>query len=380
MSTCSTAEPPESTLVRPATAKERGFFERNCDLPPEVIEGILREKQIAVLGGDYGVGKSPFLADLTICALYGLEWCGRKISQRSVIAIDFESGGPMYRNNLLNIAQRRGVELPRVPEDLDIYLYNDDASERATKVLHAHMIKFGEARLSFLREALQRQPNALVLIDPVDLLFPAANKLKSEDIVEQYGLLRNLFIAFPQAAFLLTRNLRKKDRRDKHAPNLLRDPRGWLENISGSLDILNRSDVRIGIDLFKANTVSDVGADNPEGIRVVNGIRRGEALEPLLIQPAPRIDDSGKIMLTAEGKIALAGFELADVSIGLGTVLTDTQLGQWQKLPAEFHFEEFADKIVPRASLSRLLEKAKGAGAVRSENGVWRKRQPEAKK
>ena len=44
-----------------------------------------------------------------------------------------------------------------------------------------------------------------------------------------------------------TFNLRKFGDKDRR-PNLLTNPRDWLEEVCGTLDILNRSDMRLGMD------------------------------------------------------------------------------------------------------------------------------------
>jgi len=54
--------------------------------------------------------------------------------------------------------------------------------------------------------------------------------------------------------------------------------------------------------------------------------------------------------------------------------LTTTQLAYWEKLPQEFRFEEIADRVVPRATLYRLLKKAQSLTIVEERNGVWRKK------
>lgn len=133
-------------------------------------------------------------------------------------------------------------------------------------------------------------------------------------------------------------------------PKLLTDPREWLEEVCGTLDILNRSDVRLGMDI------------HDEDVRVINGIRRAEEMCPLLIRPVTRND-------------VLAGFELCPPNdLGLKAVFTPKQLDYWDKLPAKFRFEEVADQSVPRASLKRLLDRAKSVGIVEQDNGAWQKR------
>ena len=100
-----------------------------------------------------------------------------------------------------------------------------------------------------------------------------------------YGALRRLLSEYPQAAMLITFNLRKW-KKDGSRPDLLAEPREWMEEVCGTLDILNRADVRLGMDI------------HDEDMRVINGIRRGEDMHPLLIRSV------------SIGEESLAGFEL----------------------------------------------------------------------
>jgi hypothetical protein len=79
--------------------------------------------------------------------------------------------------------------------------------------------------------------------------------------------------------------MRKKDRRSQSSPSLLSDPRDWLEDVCGTLDIMNRSDVRLGMDSYD------------DEVRVINGVRRSEDMHPLLIRTVGHPPDG------------LAGFE-----------------------------------------------------------------------
>ncbi len=86
-------------------------------------------------------------------------------------------------------------------------------------------------------------------------------------------------------------------------------------------------------------------------------------MHPLLIRPV------------SNGGDALAGFELCPPnSLNLSAALTTKQLEYWNKLPASFRFEEVADHLVPRASLKRLLDRAKSLGIIGQITGVWQKK------
>lgn len=330
------------TLVESAKA----FFDGSSELQPEVIEGILREAQIGILAARYGIGKSPILADIGIHTINGIEWCGRRIDKRPVIAFDFENSGPTYRRNLKSMAQKLQVRIPK-SEDMEVYLMNDLRNEAQTDALLS--LSDGDRGLKFLKEALSRKPNALVLIDPVEMFSPM-DKMKGPEILTFYRGVRRLLSAYPKAAVLMTFNLRKKDRRATSAPNLLNAPRDWLEEVSGSLDILNRCDVRLGVDIHQ------------DEIRVINGIRRGEDMHPILLRPV------------GEPPNNLAGFcRVVPDQFDLLGSLSSQQKKYWDQLPAEYRFEDVADKTVPRSSLSRLNNAAKSLGILEEHDGLFRK-------
>jgi AAA domain-containing protein len=326
------------------------FWARNSEPRAEIVSGLLREGQIVALAGPFGVAKTPVIADLSVHVLNGIPWCGHEVRRRPVIALDFETDGPSYRKRLQDISKYLGVAHPRVPQDLEVYLEHDSADEPATSKLLKALGSKVEHRVALLEEALQRKPDALLIIDPVELYF-RFDTTKKMHVLSIYGILRQLLCKYPKAAIILTFNLRKRDRRSSGAPDLLRDPRGWLEEICGSLDLLNRSDGRWGLDIHQ------------EDVRVLNGIRRGEEMEPTLIRPIT--DSNGN----------LAGFERCPAdTLTSKFAFTPGQLAHWQALPSTFRFEAAANTIVPRSTLSRILRRAKSLGLVSEADGVWTKR------
>ena len=126
-------------------------------------------------------------------------------------------------------------------------------------------------KVAFLRSILVRKPNALVIIDPLERLFPIDTGKKPQ-VMALFSALRRLLAEFPHSAILMTFNLRKTDRRAPPPP-LIEHPHGWLQEVCGTLDIHNRSDVLLGMD------------SHGEEVRVINGVRRGEEMHPLLIRP-----------------------------------------------------------------------------------------------
>jgi AAA domain len=327
-----------------------GYYDRNREERIELIEGLLREGELAAFAGPFGMGKSPLFADLTVRFIHGLEWCGRRVARRPVTAIDCETPGPDYKKAIIAIADRLKVPVPSVPDELDIYLERDDLSEASTSgLLSAITLPGHTPKLQLIEKTLRQKPNAVVLVDPLEMLF-RLDTCKKPEVLLLYRQLRMLLAGFPHAAIMMTFNLRKKDKKNGRA-DLLSDPRDWLEEVCGTLDILNRCDVRLGIDA------------QGEDVRVINGIVRGREMHPILIRPFTMIDGR------------LAGFER--VSAGQGDLLmglSNTQMQYWKTLPPRFTFPEIADKLVPRSSLSRLINTACSLGAlVRGDDGCFSK-------
>jgi len=325
------------------------FFTLPNSTPPEIIEGLLREGQLMAFGGNYGKGKSPFLADLTVRLINGLPLGSKKILPRPVIAFDFETSGAHYRSNLIKISRRLGVSLPKVPEALEIYLEHDDAKSLLTAALHKVLHVSIPDRIKFVEKALERKPNAVVIFDPIELYIRIDTK-NQQEVLQLYSSLRGLLAKFPKSALILTFNLRKRDRRTQERPDLLQEPRDWLEDISGSLNLLSRCDVRAGIEEYV------------EEVRLINGIRRAEDFHPFFIE----------IQYDEEGEPA--GFEMANPDgVIVGTSLSGTQQQNWMKLPQEFRFMDVADKLIPLSTLHRLVKRAKSIGILTEADGVYRK-------
>lgn len=326
------------------------YFSGTTEPSPEIIEGLLREGQLGAIAGPFGMGKTPMLQDLIVSAVRGLVWCGRKLQQRPVIVFDFETAGSTFRLNIKNTCQRYGVEDPSVPDEIEPYLQNDQTPNRFTRALLEVLPKPAEDRFKFLEECLRRKPRALIIIDPLSMLFPGCDTNKSAGVLQIFSRLKRILSKHPQAAMLCSFNLRKRDRKRDSYPSLLSEPRTWLEEIAGSLDIVNRSDVRLGIDALD------------DDLKVVNGIRRGEEMEPMLIRSVRLSDDP----------VVYAGFEGVPASeTYLLQSLTPRQLGYWRALPDKYRFEEVADRTVPRSSLSRLHQRLKSLGVLREEGGIF---------
>jgi len=311
---------------------------------PVVVEGVMREGQLVVLSGDYHVGKTPLVRDLAFHVQNGLPWLGRETYQRDVVVLDFETPHTDFVVSLSRLQERYGGtgEVPLA------YLLSAKAEDGRVRRLPYVSFKWDD-RLRFIRDCLDRSYDALLIIDPAEHFF-RFNRDRSTEIHNLYIRVREVLTEFPKSAIVMVGNHRRRGHR-KGRPSLLKDPQGWLEGSAGNLDILNRCDVRLGLDFH----------DDPD-LRVIHGVRRSESASPIII----RTVGAGEF---------LAGFEVVpSESVSMLLRLGKSQRRYWELLPTEFHFEEIVTAgIVPRSSLSRLLREVRAMGLLESSEGVHRK-------
>lgn len=317
------------------------YFEEDIPRRPEIVSGLFREGQIITFAGPFNVGKTPLLTDLAVHIAAGKPWCGKPVAQRPVIHFDFESSDPDFRRTYRNIGNRVKVKL-RVPEDIAPYLLGGSMSDPRTCALIA--VKSSIDMLKLLYAALKLAPTSLILFDPVEMAFPL-DVMKKSAILSLYRHFREMLAKFPKSAILNTHNLRKDLARPGGSkPDLMLNPHDWLQEVAGSLDLINRSDVRLGVNRYSDNVV------------VVNGARRGEDIHPMLLSPCDEDPDE------------LAGFRsISSSKQDLHKLLTPAQIGYWQELPDTFRFVDYANNGIPKSSLSRLLHRCTSLGILKSD-------------
>jgi hypothetical protein len=327
---------------------EKDYFSGELELKPYIINGLLRESQLAIFAGPFGVGKSPFLIDLAYRVMKGILFHGREVVRRPICMIDFESAEPTFKRNFMQLAVRFHKGTPAIPLELEPFVEQGDVKGKWATKLRSTITS--RSPISLMRGVLERKPSCLFIIDPLELLFKV-DTLKKDAILSVITPLRKLFAEFPRSAAIMVFNLRKKNRTANSQPDLLANPRDWLEEVCGSLDIVNRSDVRLGMDVYR------------DDIRVVNGIRRGEPMEPLLLSPVAGMGDED-----------LAGFEMHLLdNIDRQATLTDKQIKIWSSLPTNFRMKEI-EEMGPRATIYRTIKRLESLGMViRSLDGSYTK-------
>lgn len=323
---------------------------------PEIIAGVFREGQITTLCGPFSSGKTPILKDWAVAVASGREWCGCATTQRPVIMLDFESDDGEFFENIDNIITYRGL----YEDDLDIsiYLRNGEDDDPLVEDVYQLMGASVKDRFQWMEKRLTEHPDALFIIDPIQLLFNI-DKNKSQDVTALFNTFRTMKRKFRGATFVFVYNLRKDTQPSKDRPSLLEYPHEWLQEISGSLDLQNRSDVRLGME-FMTRGERDVV--------VLNGIRRGETLEPFVLEPICLPLQPG------EEEPQKAGFiRVSAEALDPAQVLPGKKYAAWSAMDQKFSMHDLIVKS-SRSTAYRLVSQAKRMGLLREvEAGVYEK-------
>ncbi|KKM99844.1 hypothetical protein LCGC14_1143770 [marine sediment metagenome] len=318
----------------------------------EIIQGLFRTGDIITVSGYWGCGKSPLLKDWALHIASGRPWCGHPVSQRPVLLLDFESKGRTFQQAWQRMCKRMNIA---PPSNIQEYVANDrEQPPRTLELQAACKDRSIYSRAYWLNAKLAAAPNAIIMIDPLDLMFPL-RKNEAHQIVSLYWRFRETSFKYPDAAFLFVFNLRKLDRKAP-IPNLLENPRGWLQETAGSLDIQNRSDVRLGLD------------ERADGALVLNGIRRDEKMDPTLLEYDWFVDPE-------DGKERETGFRLvAPETITAKVAFTEDQQDVWTRLEREFSMEDVL-QLMRRSAAYALVRRALSVGVLEKlpNDRYWKK-------
>lgn len=330
------------------------FFAHSMSESVHIVLDLLTEQQMGTLTADWNLGKTPLKQQLAISVCAGLPFLGRPTTKRPVIVLDGETSYPDYRSSFERIAKRLSLAGEDIA-NLRFFLRYGAVGDPYSEAFRAVIGKPKEA-VAFIRKQLEQFPNALVLIDPLMEIIP----FKETDpfaALQIYHLLRELLADFPHAAIVFTLHLRKGTDDPKNPFNsassgkvLLHNPRRWFKEVAGSNKIGAHADVRLGM----------CAVTHDEQHLVIKGFRRGKDVVPLSFVRSINIDGE------------YDGFIEYPLPKDVLVDLAEEQKKQLTTLPFPFHFNEVADRLVPRASLHRLLKAAQNAGYVhKDQHQVW---------
>src|ERR1700738_3783817 len=87
----------EQMNAKPPSFAVQRIDELPAEMPPVVVEGLLRQLEIILIGGHSKSWKSWALLDLLFCVANGFPWLGLDTIQGDVIHFDLELLGPDIR-------------------------------------------------------------------------------------------------------------------------------------------------------------------------------------------------------------------------------------------------------------------------------------------
>lgn len=309
------------------------------------------------MSGGFGAAKSPLLLDWAFSLTTGLAWCGHKVRPRPVIIFAHETPDWSFWRSWTMLGERHGIALP---EGIELFLEAGSEETESTSELLNVLSQPMEKRMAWLEAKAATKPNAVIVVDPFNMFFPIDTK-KGSHVMVVYKWCRMLHRKFPALTFIFSFNTRKKSRISQQHPSLIKDPRDWLEEASGGLEIQSRSDVRLGLE-YKG--------DPGDRLFYFNGWRRGEDMEPMLLESVILGED-------ADGKPKLAGFKpsLLRPDEDPDEMLTPRQVDVWRGLaPGEFTVHDLEAAGLPRSSAYNMRNRLIRLGLVKKlEEGKFLK-------
>ena len=90
------------------------FFSYPVDAPPDIVSGVISERQIGYLAADWCLGKTPVFQQLALCVAKGIPFLGQETAKRPVVILDAETPYEDYRPSIERIAKRLEVAVDDV--------------------------------------------------------------------------------------------------------------------------------------------------------------------------------------------------------------------------------------------------------------------------
>ena len=252
-----------------------------------VIEGLIAERSCNLLVGDNGIGKTPFLVAEGVAVASGRPFLERAVNQGPVVYFDAEMGRDQFLELLETVSGHMG--LPAPPKDFLVWSSNWSNVE-------GNGGGFSRTRMSSI---VERVKPSLVIVDPIHRFWERHPEGRAVDMLRfQRELSRKHGCAWQNL-----HHRRKTNQNAMSRPDLVDDPRGWLQESSGNYSLVNHHDTRIGLEATRRH----------EAYLIVGGIARGEGpIAPLYLLRAYVANDepvgyavlSGLTLLSPEHQTA----------------------------------------------------------------------------
>jgi len=308
-----------------------------------LIADLLPKRSLSIVVGDSGLGKSPLLYQAALSVAEGIPFLGKPVSPGRVLYMDFENG----LSGVEKLVSRLSTHLGLPSESPNLFLFNyNDAPPKWTPADFRAMV--AEIRPDW------------IIIDTVSSFAPEIDE-KNKCVTLTYQEFRAVMKDY-QTTITLVHHLRKPSNRpDVYTPDLETDTRGWFLETRGPRQLINGTDVRIGIDKCRrADNATELDGRSIEVALVLAGFGRlGGTIEPMYVGRILGEDDK------PTGYAKLSGKNL---------LFNQNQQVAFDKLPDSFTFKQ-AKQIYGRGPQATIdfLNKCQSAGILRKEGKLYKK-------
>ena len=331
-----------------ADVKRKHALRGGMDAPSEsglntayIVENLLPERQLGVIVGNSGLGKSPALYQLGICAAAGVPFLQEQTVETDVLYLDFENGAA--DGNVLAERITKFLTLPAVPENF-LRWNGDDCAASFGRPGHG----IEDIIRDWSRATAGTGRPKLAIIDPLRFWLRQMENARFADGEVQ---LAKRVIRETGVAILGVHHLRRVSGETAiNIPLLETDPRNWIQSMNrGAGAVINGSDLRLGFDAAHAKYAFDKEALVLAGFRRVHG-----QIGPVFIERVANVEDGEPY-----GYKRMSSIDL---------LANPEHIAAFQKFPTKFSFKEarevFGKTDNPTAC---LLRKCVGLKLLRKE-------------
>jgi hypothetical protein len=254
----------------------------DVERPKDIIEGLICERQNALLMGRFGVGKTMLGTQLTLHLATGREFLGCKILRPyRTMYVDFENDIGDMKDRLAK--QQSALELTEQERKLlDTNWTFVDAGD-PERLLYGTILDAGTNAFEPLRTLVQEHKPDVLVIDNLGLATTKGDLKETEEARRFYANLKHLRSAdesLKNGAIMVFHHVTKPGERDGNSPavSLLTSPYEFLSRARGTGRLLDFARARLAL-------AEEMVAKKP--CYVVNGINRSLAFVPLILQFNP---------------------------------------------------------------------------------------------
>lgn len=97
---------------------------RTMQMPPDIVDGVMSEREVSVLVGQSGSGKSWMALELAYAVATGTPWLGIPTQRHPVVYVDLEITLAAFSNRMERIRERIGA-----PQDADIRVLSPEVCQ-----------------------------------------------------------------------------------------------------------------------------------------------------------------------------------------------------------------------------------------------------------